>query len=72
VKRINAVIYGLFGIGGILYGAVALLFPVRLVSDAAQSFPAKNPVLVQFEDSCIRHYQPSLDGFPAGLLDQRF
>jgi len=20
----------------------------------------------------MRHYQPSLDGFPAGLLDQRF
>ena len=38
MKRINAVIYGLFGIGGILYGAAALLFPVRLVSDAAQSF----------------------------------
>ena len=50
MKRTNSVIYGLFGIGGILYGAVALLFPVRLVSDAAQSFPAKNPVQVQFED----------------------
>ncbi len=50
MKRTNSVIYGLFGIGGILYGAVALLFPVRIVSGAAQSFPAKNPVLVQFED----------------------
>jgi hypothetical protein len=39
VKRINAVIYGLLGIGAILYGTAALLFPVRLVSDAAQSFP---------------------------------
>ncbi len=42
MKRTNAVIYCLFGIGGILYGAVALLFPIRLVSGVAQSLPAKN------------------------------
>jgi uncharacterized membrane protein len=38
VKRINSVIYGLFGIGGILYGAAALLFPAWLESNAVQSW----------------------------------
>ena len=38
MKRINAVIYGLFGIGAILYGAAALLFPTGLESNAVQSW----------------------------------
>jgi hypothetical protein len=38
VKRINSVIYGLFGAGAIVYGAAALLFPAVLESNAAQSF----------------------------------
>jgi predicted ferric reductase len=38
LKRINAVIYALFGIGAILYGAAALLFPTGLESNAAQSW----------------------------------
>ena len=37
MKRINSVIYGLFGIGAILYGAAFLLFPDVLES-TAQSF----------------------------------
>ena len=37
MKRINSVIYGLFGIGAILYGAAFLLFPDVLDSNA-QSF----------------------------------
>ena len=38
MKRINSVIYGLFGIGAILYGAAALLFPTALESRAAESW----------------------------------
>ena len=38
MKKINSVIYGLFGSGAILYGAAALLSPVVLESNAAQSF----------------------------------
>src|SRR5438552_13810558 len=38
MKKINTVIYGLFGIGAILYGAAALLFPTGLESNAAQSW----------------------------------
>ncbi|HVS80771.1 MAG TPA: hypothetical protein VHE60_03470 [Pyrinomonadaceae bacterium] len=38
MKRINSVIYGLFGAGAIVYGAAALLFPAVLESNAAQSF----------------------------------
>lgn len=37
MKKINSVIYGLFGAGAILYGATALLFPAALLSGAAQS-----------------------------------
>jgi uncharacterized membrane protein len=38
MKKINSVIYGLFGIGAILYGAAALLFPAGLESNALQSW----------------------------------
>lgn len=38
MRKINSVIYGLFGIGAILYGAAALLFPAVLESNASQSF----------------------------------
>ena len=38
MKRINSVIYGLFGAGAILYGTAALLFPTALESYAAQSW----------------------------------
>lgn len=38
MKKINSVIYGLFGAGAILYGAAALLSPAVLESNAAQSF----------------------------------
>ena len=37
MKRINSVIYGLFGIGAILYGAAFLLFP-EVLESYAQSF----------------------------------
>ena len=38
MKKINSIIYGLLGAGAILYGAVALLDPAFLMSEAAQSF----------------------------------
>ena len=38
MKKVNSVIYGLFGAGAILYGAAALLFPAGLESNAVQSF----------------------------------
>jgi hypothetical protein len=38
MKRINLIVYGLFGAGAILYGTTALLFPAVLESNAAQSF----------------------------------
>ena len=38
MKKINSVIYGLFGIGAILYGSAALLFPAALESNAVQSW----------------------------------
>jgi predicted ferric reductase len=38
MKKINSVIYGLFGAGAIAYGAAALLSPAVLESNAAQSF----------------------------------
>ena len=38
MKKINSVIYGLFGIGAILYGAAALLFPAGLESEAVESW----------------------------------
>jgi len=37
MKKINSVIYGLFGAGAILYGGAALLFPAVLESNATQS-----------------------------------
>jgi hypothetical protein len=38
MKKINSIIYGLFGAGAIVYGATALLLPAVLESGAAQSF----------------------------------
>ena len=38
MKKINKIIYALFGAGAILYGVAALLFPTVLESNAAQSF----------------------------------
>lgn len=38
MKKINSVVYGLFGAGAILYGIAALLYPAVLESNAAQSF----------------------------------
>ena len=38
MKKINSVVYGLFGAGAMLYGAAALLSPKALESNAAQSF----------------------------------
>lgn len=38
MKKTFSIIYGLFGIGAIVYGATALLFPAVLESGAAQSF----------------------------------
>lgn len=37
MKKINSVIYGLFGTGAIVYGIAALLFPAWLESNAWQS-----------------------------------
>lgn len=42
MKRINSVIYGLFGTGAIVYGVATLLSPSVLVSEAAQSFPLRH------------------------------
>ena len=38
MRKINSVIYGLFGVGAILYGAAALLFPTGLESRALESW----------------------------------
>jgi hypothetical protein len=38
VKKINSIIYGLFGAGAIAYGVVALVDPAFFISEAAQSF----------------------------------
>jgi hypothetical protein len=38
MKKVNSVIYGMFGAGAILYGTTALLFPAVLETNAAQSF----------------------------------
>jgi len=38
MKKTNSIIYGLFGVGAVLYGAVALLGPTFLMPEAAQSF----------------------------------
>ena len=38
MKKTNQVIYGLFGIGALLFGFVALFFPAVLLPETAQSF----------------------------------
>ena len=38
MKKIDQIIYGLFGGGALLYGIVNLLFPAILVKEAASSF----------------------------------
>jgi hypothetical protein len=38
MKKINSIIYGLFGAGAIVYGVATLVSPSVLVSEAAQSF----------------------------------
>ena len=38
MKKINSVIYGLFGLGAILYGSAALVFPTGLESHAVESW----------------------------------
>jgi hypothetical protein len=40
MKKINSVIYGIFGGGAIIYGAAALLFPAVL-EFGAQSFASR-------------------------------
>ena len=35
----NQIIYGLFGVGLLIYGVANLLFPTLLVTEAARSFP---------------------------------
>ncbi len=42
MKRIDQIIYALFGGGALLYGAVNLLFPALLVKEAASSFPVSH------------------------------
>ena len=42
MKKFNLAVYGLLGTVAILYGAAALLIPVVLVPEAAQSFPARH------------------------------
>ena len=42
MKKTNQVIYGLFGIGALLFGVVALFFPTMLLSETAQSFPLRH------------------------------
>jgi hypothetical protein len=39
MKKVNSIIYGLFGAGAIVYGVATLLSPSVLVSEAARSFP---------------------------------
>ena len=42
MKKINSIIYGLFGTGAIVYGVATLLSPSVLVSEAARSFPLRH------------------------------
>ncbi len=42
MKKTNSIIYGLFGVGGILYGVVALLVPTFFIVEAAQSFHVRH------------------------------
>jgi uncharacterized membrane protein len=39
MRKINSVIYGLFGVVAIVYGVTNLLVPTFMVPEAAQSFP---------------------------------
>jgi hypothetical protein len=39
MKKINAIIYGVFGTIALVYGVANLLFPAILVKEAARSFP---------------------------------
>jgi len=39
MKKMNQIIYGVFGIGAILFGVLALLFQGALLSEARRSFP---------------------------------
>ena len=39
MKKINQIIYGVFGVGAILFGVAALLFQGALLSEAHRSFP---------------------------------
>ena len=39
MKKVNQIIYGVFGVGAILYGVAALLFQGVLLSEARRSFP---------------------------------
>jgi len=39
LKKVNQIIYGLFGAGAILYGVAALLFQTALLSQTERSFP---------------------------------
>jgi len=39
LKKINSIIYGIFGAGAIVAGVAALLFPPAIIASAAQSFP---------------------------------
>lgn len=38
MKKIDSIVYGLFGTGAIVYGVVALLSPAFFIPEAAQSF----------------------------------
>ena len=38
MKKVNSIIYGLFGAGAIVYGVATLFSPSVLVSEASQSF----------------------------------
>jgi peptidoglycan/LPS O-acetylase OafA/YrhL len=42
MKKVNTIIYALFGAGAILYGLAALLAPASMVSEAAQSFHTRH------------------------------
>ena len=39
MKKTNQIIYGIFGVGAILYGVAALLFQGALLSETRRSFP---------------------------------
>ena len=39
MKKLNQILYGLFGVGAILFGVVALLFQGAFLSEARRTFP---------------------------------